>query len=247
MSTPMTDSAATPTVVLVHGAFSDASSWAGVIAELQSDGVPVVAPPNPLRSLPGDAAYIAGRVKQIDGPVLLVGHSYGGAVIMVAGAAAGNVVGLVYVAAFILDEGESLAEIIARFPDTPLSQVLRPNSFPVGGTGETAVELSIAPEAFPTVFAADSPPDAAAVAAVSQRPIAASAFEDKASAAACRTLPSWAIVAGGDEAIHPDAERFMAERAGAQTIEILGSHAVMVSQPAGVAEHIRAAVRGVTA
>jgi pimeloyl-ACP methyl ester carboxylesterase len=106
----MTGSAATPTVVLVHGAFADASSWAGVITELQSDGVPVLAPPNPLRSIAGDAAYIAERVRQIDGPVLLVGHSYGGAVITVAGAAADNVVGLVYVAAFIPDQGESIAE-----------------------------------------------------------------------------------------------------------------------------------------
>jgi pimeloyl-ACP methyl ester carboxylesterase len=138
-------SSAVPTVVLAHGAFADASSWSGVIVELQSRGIPVLAPPNPLRGLDGDAAYIAERVMQIDGPVLLVGHAYGGAVITVAAAAARNVVGLFYVAAFIPDEGEVLAEIAASFPEPRLAEVLRQNAFPLDGTGEIAVELSIAP------------------------------------------------------------------------------------------------------
>src|SRR5215210_9022065 len=109
-----------PTVVLVHGGFADASFWTPVIQQLQARGLPVLAPPNPLRGLAGDAEYIASFVNQIEGPVLLVGHSYGGAVISVAGAAADNVVGLVYVAAFALDEGESFAEIFERFGATPL-------------------------------------------------------------------------------------------------------------------------------
>jgi pimeloyl-ACP methyl ester carboxylesterase len=236
------DSASSPTVVLVHGAFADASSWIGVITELLSDGLPVLAPPNPLRSLAGDAAYIAERVRQIEGSVLLVGHSYGGAVITVAGAAADNVVGLVYVAAFIPKEGECIAEIYERFPKPRLPEVLQPNRFPLDAAGESAVEFTIAPEAYPGVFAPTLGPDAAAAAAVSQRPLAASANEDKASAAAWRTLRSWAIVASRDEAIHPDAERSMADRADAETIEIPGPHTLMLSDPARVADHIRAAL-----
>ena len=235
---------AVPTVVLVHGAFADASSWGDVIVELQSTGISVLAPPNPLRSLDGDAAYVAERVRQINRPVLLVGHSYGGAVITVAGAVAHNVVGLVYIAAFIPDVGERLAEIGAPFPQSRLDEVVRQNTFPLDGTRETAVELSIAPEEYPAFFLPGSQPEAAAAAAVSQRPLAASAlFVDRASAAAWRTLPAWAIIPTGDESIHPDAQRFMAERAAAQTIEVPGPHTVMVSEPARVADHIRGAMR----
>jgi pimeloyl-ACP methyl ester carboxylesterase len=233
-----------PTVVLVHGAFADASCWTGVIVELQAAGIPVLAPPNPLRSLDGDAEYIAERVRQIDGPVLLVGHSYGGGVITVAGAGARNVVGLVYVAAFIPDEGESLGEIGARFPPSRLDEVVRQNTFPLDGTGKTAVELSIAPAEYPAFFLPGSPPEVAAAAAVSQRPLAASALlADTAPAAAWRTLPSWAIIPTGDESIHPDALRFMAERAGAQTVEVPGPHLVMVYEPRLVADRIRDALR----
>jgi pimeloyl-ACP methyl ester carboxylesterase len=122
--------------------------------------------------------------------------------------------------------------------------VLRQNRFPLDGTGETAVELSIAPEEYPAFFLPGSPPEAAAAAAVSQRPLAASALSvDRASAAAWRTLPSWAIVATGDESIHPDAQRFMARRAGAQTVELPGPHTVMVSEPARVADRIRGSIR----
>jgi pimeloyl-ACP methyl ester carboxylesterase len=238
----MPKSASPAAVVLLHGAFADASSWSGVITELRSDGLHVLAPPNPLRSLPGDAAYIAERARQIEGPVLLVGHSYGGAVITVAGAAADNVVGLVYVAAFILEERETIDEIYDRFPKPPLADVLRENSFPLDVTGETAIELSIAPEAYPKVFAPTLPANAAAAAAVSQRPLAESANRDTASAAAWKVLPSWAIVAREDEAIQPEAERFMAERAGAETIEIPGPHTLMLSHPVAVADHIRAAL-----
>jgi pimeloyl-ACP methyl ester carboxylesterase len=145
-----------PTVVLVHGGFADASFWTPVIKELQARGLPVLAPPNPLRGLAFDAEYIASFVNQIDGPVLLVGHSYGGAVISVAGAAADNAVGLVYVAAFILDEGESFGEVFAGFPDTPLLGAVRPGSYPLPDGG-TAVELTIAPELYQSAFAADLP------------------------------------------------------------------------------------------
>lgn len=236
----MTTSA--PTVVLVHGAFADAASWSGVITELQSHGIPVIAPPNPLRGLASDAAYVASVAAQIDGPVILVGHSYGGALITVAGTTE-NVVGLVYVAAYVLEEGESLGELQGRFPDSPLVSNLKQWTYPVEGT-DPAVEVTITPEAFPDVFAADVPADVTKVLAVAQRPLAAAAFEETASAAAWKTKPSWALVAGADHAINPEVERFGAKRAGATVVEIEGaSHAVAVSQPKEVADLILDAVR----
>ena len=235
----------TPTVVLVHGGFADASFWAPVIEELQSRDVPVLAPPNPLRGLAHDAEYIASFVNQIDGPVLLVGHSYGGAVISVAGASTPSAVGLVYVAAFALDEGESFGEIFGRFGDTPLVGAVRPSSYP-RGNGETAVELTIAPELYREAFAADVSEDVTRILAVSQRPFAA-IFEDRAEAAAWKTLPSWYAVATADKAIPPDAERHMAKRAGAQTIEVDASHSIALSQPKAVADLIHTAVNATSA
>ncbi|WP_333777498.1 alpha/beta fold hydrolase [Streptomyces sp. IBSBF 3136] len=235
-------SASTPTVVLVHGAFADATSWSGVIEELQREGIPVVAPPNPLRGLASDAAYIASVAAQIDGPVVLVGHSYGGALITVAGVTE-NVVGLVFVAAYVLEQGESLGELQGRFPLSPLVGSLKQWTYPVPG-GEDAVEVTIAADAFPSVFAADVDPEVTKVLAVAQRPLAAAAFDETASAAAWRTRPSWALVAGADEAINPDVERYGAQRAGATVVELPGaSHAVAVSQPKEVAALIRDAVR----
>ncbi|MDQ0579435.1 alpha/beta fold hydrolase [Streptomyces rishiriensis] len=232
----------TPTVVLVHGAFADAASWSGVIAELQGHGVPVIAPPNPLRGLASDAAYVASFAAQIDGPVILVGHSYGGALITVAGTTQ-NVVGLVYVAAYALAEGESLGELQGRFPLSTLVSNLKQWTYPVPG-GDPAVEVTIAEDAFPSVFAADLPADVTRILAASQRPLAAAAFEETAAAAAWQTKPSWALIAGADEAINPEVERFGAQRAGATVVEIDGaSHAVAVSQPKAVADLILEAVR----
>ncbi|MEU2561944.1 alpha/beta hydrolase [Streptomyces longispororuber] len=233
---------ATPTVLLVHGAFADAGSWSGVVAELRRDGIPVVAPPNPLRGLAADAAYIASAAAQIDGPVVLVGHSYGGALISVAGTAE-NVVGLVYVAAYLPEEGESLGELQGRFPLSALVSNLKEATYPVEGK-EPAVEVTIAAEAFPGIFAADVPAEVTEVLAVSQRPLAAGAFTEAAAAAAWRTKPSWVLVAGADRAINPDVQRFGAERAGAKTVEVEGaSHAVALSRPDEVAAVIREAVR----
>src|SRR5215203_1751493 len=181
----MTNNSDVPTIVLVHGGFADASFWAPVIRQLQASDLPVLAPANPLRGLAQDAAYIASFVRQIDGPVLLVGHSYGGAVISVAGADTPNAVGLVYVAAFILDEGESFGEIFAEFGDTPLVGAVRPSNYPLPD-GETAVELTIAPELYQEAFAADLSTDQIRVLAVSQRPFAA-IFEDRAEAAAWKS------------------------------------------------------------
>ncbi|CUW25849.1 alpha/beta fold hydrolase [Streptomyces reticuli] len=235
----------TPTVVLVHGAFTDSAIWFGVIAELHSHGIPVVAPPNPLRGLASDAAHIASVAARIDGPVVLVGHAYGGAVITVAGTT-DNVAGLVYVAALVPEEGESLGELQGRFPATELESSLRRWTDGAPGGGE-AVEVVLAEEAFPAVFAADVSAPVARVLACCQRPLAAAALTERATAAAWRTRPSWALVAGADRVIGPDAERFGAERAGAGVVEIDGaSHAVALSRPTAVARLVRDAVHAVT-
>lgn len=232
----------TPTVVLVHGAFADASSWSGVIAELQAQDIPVIAPPNELRSLATDAAYLASVISQIDGPVVLVGHSYGGALIGIAGTA-DNVVGLVYVTAYVLDEGESLGELQGRFAATPLVANLKQWTYPAAD-GTTADEVTVVEDAFPSIFAADVSPEITKVLAVTQRPLTAAAFGEPATAAAWRTKPSWSLVARADQAINPEVQRFGAERAGAKVTEVEGaSHGVIVSQPELVADLIRQAVR----
>ena len=229
-----------PTVLLVHGAFADGSIWAGVIAELQAAGIGVTALPNPLRSLAADAAYLACVAGGIDGPVILVGHSYGGAVITAAGSAADNVVGLVYAAAFALDDGESALDITGRFPGSQLLPTLRPATFP-DVNGAPGVELYIDREAFPHVFAAGLPHRTATVAAAAQRPITAAAFEEKSHAPAWKTTPSWYMIATADQIIPPAAQRFMAQRAGAHTTEIHASHAIALTHPAAVAGQIAAA------
>ncbi|GGS76949.1 alpha/beta fold hydrolase [Streptomyces cinerochromogenes] len=234
----------TPTVVLVHGAFADTALWFGVVAELHSHGIPVLAPPNPLRGLASDAAHIASVAARIDGPVVLVGHAYGGAVITVAGTA-DNVVGLVYVAAYVPEVGESLSELQGRFPATELVGNLRRWTYrdPAGGE---VVEVGLTEDAYPAVFAADVSAPVARVLACCQHPLAEAAFEEKATAAAWRARPSWALVAGADRTIAPDVERFGAARAGACVVEIDGaSHAVALSQPTAVARLIRDAVHAV--
>ena len=149
-----------------------------------------------------------------------------------------------YVAAFIPDVGESLGEINAHFADMPLGPALRPGAYPLSTPGETSVELSVAPELFPSVFAGDVPAGILGQAAFSQRPAAVSAFEEKAQAAAWKTLPSWTVVATSDLCIDPAAERSMAERAGSHTIEVDASHAIALSQPRAVADLIRSALAG---
>jgi pimeloyl-ACP methyl ester carboxylesterase len=227
-------------VLLVHGAFADGSMWSGVIEELQAGGIGVLAPASPLRELGSDAGYIANVAGEIDGPVILAGHCYGGAVITVAGSMAGNIVGLVYVAAFALDEGESALDICDRFPGGQLVSALRPASF-FDVNGDPGVELYIDREIFPRVFAADLPHRAAAAAAVVQRPITAVAFAGRSHAAAWRALPSWYLVAAADRLIPAEAQQFMARRAGAHITEIDASHAIALTQPVVVAEQIAAA------
>jgi pimeloyl-ACP methyl ester carboxylesterase len=244
-ATPMTQaspaSSQAPTVVLVHGAFADASGWAGVITELQANGITVMAPANPLRGVSSDAAYIASVANQIEGPVLLVGHSYGGMVITNVSPLAPNVVGLVYVAAFAPDEGESVQALAAQATDSQLGNALRPAEFP-GPDGEVGHELYIDQALFHEVFCADLPAEQAAFMAVSQRPGAEAGFGEPSGPAGWKTLPSWAVVATGDQTIGVTGERLMAERAGAITVEVDASHVVMISQPAAVADLIRTAI-----
>jgi pimeloyl-ACP methyl ester carboxylesterase len=236
---------AAPTVVLVHGAFADASSWSAVYGELKADGLTIVAPPVPLRGVASDAAYLGSVVDQIDGPVVLVGHSYGGAVI--SNVVDEKVKALVFVAAYALDEGESLAALQGRFPDSALASNLRTAPFPIVGAPD-GTDVSVEPTAFPSVFAADVPTDVTEFLAIAQRPLAASAFEEPAPAAAWRTTPSWGIVPTADTTINPEVHRFGFSRAGMTTVEVEGaSHAIALSQPKAVADVVRQAVAAVSA
>jgi pimeloyl-ACP methyl ester carboxylesterase len=235
-----------PTVVLVHGSFADASSWNGVIERLQAEGVPVTAPANPLRGISIDSAYIASLLDQIPGPVLAVGHSYGGAVITNAASKASNVVGLVYVAAFAPDEGESLAAIERDSKDSVLNTALVQLQYPTGQGGETAVEFAIDPAKFHEAFAADLPAEQTAVMAATQRPGAELGFSEPTGVPAWKNLPSWAVVPTGDKTAGADVVRSMAERAGATITEVDGSHVIMISQPQAVADVIMKAIAAVS-
>ena len=233
------------TVVLVHGAFADASGWNGVVERLLAADVQVTAPANPLRGIAHDSAYIASFLEQIPGPVLAVGHSYGGAVISNAAAGAQNVVGLVFVAAFAPQEGERLGEVASTSKDSVLTTALVPLQYPTGDDAETAVEFAIDPAKFRDAFAADLPAAQAAVMAATQRPVAELAFSEPSGPPAWASRPSWSVVATGDKAAGADLVRSMAERAGATITEAEGSHVIMVSQPDVVAEVILTAAAAV--
>jgi pimeloyl-ACP methyl ester carboxylesterase len=229
----------------VHGAFADASGWNDVVSQLQSDGVQVVAPANPLRGISIDSAYIASLLDQIPGPVLAVGHSYGGAVITNAATIATNVVGLVYVAAFAPEQSERLIDAESTSKDSVLTTALVPLNYPSGPAGATAAEFGIDPEKFHDAFAADLPVEQTAVMAATQRPVAELAFSEPSGAPAWKNLPAWAVVATGDKAAGADVIRSMATRAGAAITEIEGSHVIMMSQPRAVTDVIRTAIASV--
>ncbi|MEO6085067.1 MAG: alpha/beta hydrolase [Umezawaea sp.] len=235
----------TSTVVLVHGAFADGSSWSPVIERLRAQGVDALAVSNPLRGLTYDGDYVASVVNQLDGPVVLVGHSYGGPVITHAGSKAENVKGLVFVASFGIDKGESALGSVSGFPEVELGTALVPRQFPTADGTDT--EFTIQQDKFASVFAADLPAEFTATAAVSQRPVAQGALgEPLGVEPAWKTLPSWFAVATADNAIHPDSQRAAAKRLGSTTVEVDGgSHAIAVSRPDEVAGLIVAAVRAV--
>jgi len=219
-----------PTVVLVHGAFADSSSWSGVITRLEHDGYPVIAAANPLRGLDSDSAYVSSLLSTIPGPVILVGHSYGGAVITNAALGHANVKALVYVAAFAPDQGESALGLTGMNPGSQLGAALivRPYAVTGGGGADGYVD----PAKFRAVFAADVPKGTTDLMAAEQRPVALAALQGTSGTPAWKTLPSWYLVAGADQAIPAATEKFMAERAGAHTVVVPNaSHAVMVSHP----------------
>lgn len=235
-----TDAAVAPTVVLVHGAWEGASSWTAVAAGLRDRGYPVVVPDNPLRTLAGDAASIAGVLKPVAGPIVLVGHSYGGSVITDAAAGNPNVKALVYIAAFAPEHGESAFELDVRAPGSLLPAVLVPVPFVQAGGG-VGLDVYVNRLLFPAAFAADVSPPAAAAMAAAQRPVTLAALMGRSATPTWKTIPSWYLIARQDRAIPAATQRFMAKRARAHTVEIDSSHAAQVAHPDAVTDLILAA------
>jgi pimeloyl-ACP methyl ester carboxylesterase len=228
-----------PTVVLVHGAFADSSSWNGVIGQLHDKGYTVIAAANELRSVKSDAASVTSVVKSIHGPVVLVGHSYGGSVISEAATGQDNVKALVYVAAFAPDVGENAAELSGRFPGGSLGPALAP---PVE-LADGGKDLYIDQDKFHAQFAADVPAAQAALMAAGQRPVTDAALHEASTSAAWKTIPSWFVYGSADLNIPPAAQAFMATRAHSRKTVVIkdASHVVMVSHPAEVAALIEQA------
>ncbi|MGC4770036.1 alpha/beta hydrolase [Micromonospora sp. DT44] len=231
-----------PTIVLVHGAFADSSSWNGVIANLKRRGYPAIAVANPLRGVQGDAAYARSVVDSVDGPVVMVAHSYGGVVMTEAADGAANVKAMVYVASVSPDVGESVVDLVTKYPGSQLVTSVKMVPFPQpdGGTG---MDQYIDQEKFPAVFAADVDPEVAELMAATQRPASEKAQTGSVTKAAWKTIPSWTLISTQDQGIPPDLQRFLAQRAGSTVVEVAGSHAVAVSQPGPVADFIDTAAR----
>jgi pimeloyl-ACP methyl ester carboxylesterase len=227
-----------PNIVLIHGAWAEGSCWSGVIERLQADGYHVTAPQFPLTALPDDVARLRQVLNLQDGPTIVVGHSYGGHVITALGSDAPNVAGLVYIAAFGLDQGESLGGLLSQGPVTPALAHLTTDSQGFGWLSE---------DDFVRHFAGDVDPVKAKVLYAVQQPIAMSIFEEPMGVPAWKTLPSWYLVATEDQALPPEAERLFASRMGATTVEIPSSHVAMVSHPSEVAQLIGTAAKAVTA
>jgi pimeloyl-ACP methyl ester carboxylesterase len=222
-------------VLLVHGAWADGSSWSDVIARLQRDGYTVRAVQLPLQSLAGDAAIVRRELEHIGRPVVVAGHSYGGAVIGEAAAGAANVIGLVYAAAFALDQGETLGGLIEQFPATPILGALA-----FDGQGNATV----APDAFAELFAPELPARQARVLAAVQAPISGAIFGTPAGAPAWRGIPAWYQVSTQDQVINPELQRFVAARMNARVIELPAGHASPLSRPRAIAGLIEAAAHG---
>jgi pimeloyl-ACP methyl ester carboxylesterase len=238
-----------PTIVLVHGAWADASSWDGVIARLQADGFTAIAAPNPLRGLAGDSAYLADFLSSIQGPIVLVGHSYGGMVITNAATGNPNVKALVYVDAFLPAQGETAFRLTGAQPGSCLGSANAFTAVPYPGAaaGDFDTYLKTAPNlpypGFAQCFANDLPASEAAVLAATQSPIAFSAGSDPSGAPAWQTIPSWDVIGTADHVIPPAEQLFMAQRAGAHITEVNASHLSLISQPDTVTRVIRAAAR----
>jgi pimeloyl-ACP methyl ester carboxylesterase len=233
----MSTTPAKQTIVLVHGAYADSSSWNGSVKALRQAGYPVIAAANPLRGLESDAEYLRSVLDSIEGPIVIAGHSYGGAVMSHAADGHPNVTALVFVASFLAEAGESLAELVGKFPGAKLGGAAQPVPYatPDGGT---ATELYIDQEQFPALFAGDVDVDVALQMAVTQRPLALAAFEAPATRAAWKSIESWVLLAEQDLAVPAELVRFMSERANAHLVELDASHAVTVSQPDAVTDLI---------
>jgi pimeloyl-ACP methyl ester carboxylesterase len=226
-----------PTIVLVHGAFGDASGWRNVFDVLDGGEYTLLAAALPLRGLASDVAYLEAVIDQLEGPVVLVGHSYAGCVITAAGVS-DKVASLVYVNAFMPDAGESITDLQTRFPSLVMGDFLQPRPLRDG-----SVELSVAPERFQSVFCADVPDDVARFMAHAQRPLVVTVFEEPTAAAAWRTKPTWSVWGTGDHPIASELHRFSNSRAASSVTEIEGaSHFSQVSHPEVVADVIRDAV-----
>lgn len=235
-----------PTVVLVHGAFADSSSWNGVIESLTRDGYPVIAAANPLRGLHSDAEYVESVISSVPGPVVLAGHSYGGPVMSEAAVGHPNVKALVYIASFILEPGETTSELAGKFPGGELGPALNTVPFPLLN-GDKGNDLYIKQDEFRRVFAADVAPEVTELMAATQRPITEAALNEPATEAAWKSIPTWNMVTTADLAIPAESMRFMGERAKSTTVEIDASHAVTVSHPDAVADLIGEAARATVA
>jgi pimeloyl-ACP methyl ester carboxylesterase len=229
---------ARPNIILVHGAWADGSCWAGVIARLQAEGYHVTAPQFPLTALADDVTRLRQVLDLQDGPTIVAGHSWGGQVMTALGTDAPNVAGLVYIAAFGIDQGESLGALLSQGPVTPALAHLFTDARGFSWLSE---------DDFVSHFAADVDPAQAKVMYAVQQPLAASVFGDVMGVPAWKTLPSWYLVAADDQAIPPDVERLFASRMGATTVEIPSSHVPMVSHPAEVAQLIKTAADAVQA
>jgi pimeloyl-ACP methyl ester carboxylesterase len=225
-----------PNIILVHGAWADGSCWESVIERLQAEGFHVRAPQFPLSSLADDVARLRQVLDFQDGPTIVVGHSYGGQIMTALGSDVSNAVGLVYIAAFGLDEGESLGALLSQGPVSPALAHLFTDERGFGWLSE---------DDFVKHFAADVGPTRARVMYAVQQPLASSAFTDVMGVPAWKSLPSWYLVAQNDEALPPDAERQFAARMGATTVEIPSSHVPMVSHPEEVARLIEKAAEAV--
>jgi pimeloyl-ACP methyl ester carboxylesterase len=235
----LTRSTVKPTVVLEHGAWADGSSWDGVVARLQKDGYTVDVPPNPLRGLDSDAAYLASYLATVPGPVVLVGHSYGGFVITSAVTGDKNVKALVYVDAYIPAQGDTLNSLTSQFPGSEIT----PNALNFVPSPGGVTDVYVKPSLFRGILANDLPAAQAAELAATQRPIAASALAAVSGPPAWASIPSWAVIGTADHAIPPAAQEFMAHRAHAAVTEIKASHLSLISQPGKVTNVIEEAAR----
>ena len=227
-----------PTIVLVHGGWDNSSGWNAVVTELQQQGYPVIAPANPLRDLASDSAYISSVLDTISGPIVMVGHSYGGAVITNAAVGHSNVKALVFIAGWALDQGDSIGQLITKFPGSligPATTIGRP--YPLPGRSQ-GTDLYLTRKGVATAFAADVSPEVQDQIFATQRPFSMDSFNSQSGVPAWKTIPSWYLVTTNDKAIPPATQLFMAKRAGAHISEVKSSHVAMYSHPESVVNEI---------